>query len=314
MKLIEEWLKDFKKSKFLLLFAILSLCGCSLNPNYVNRDPNMYFYDTCYIKNPHGPYEGIRYRFFLPAVFIGEECAGAIQYYKRQDNIWVRSNLGRTSLFIKGNLLGTHDHYNMNIDTLYEWLTFEDKGTKEWEATRGTIMTFSLSRVERAGLQCLRRDRLKRYYRLNGKAPPRTKIYQSYTRNLGYYCWNNNDINHYLLVEAELLGGVEVPEYAQEKYIANYRSGRLQIEEADDEFSDMKLDMSVDLESEVLTPAFENLVVKPVGEEIKARMDKEWKSQCEARMESFHKDYIQSSTPGETLRRLFLKNCGYEIQ
>lgn len=330
------------------LLAIV-LSGCTLDPNWVNRDPNMTTFTMCGIPEGQDRLFGVRYIYWVPDIFFQPHCNHSrLQYYKREDHAWIHGGIRGTELRIEGNLEGDHDHYNMDINKIYEWLLLLSQGNRKWRESRGERFSYSLDRVQKNDMTCIRLETLLREYRAfpkpnkdysncpayrynvetgrsSGEIPRHISdeckaimsqrvVRQLAVKNIEYYCWAPNDnLNHYVKIGAKTLSGFAIPDEKFDRYYSHIKKINI-IPEEEDEYANAPLDYSVDLEKEVLDPVFASLTIRPVSDEVKQRLDAQWKSACESKMKTFKNDYIGKDRPAVRYRRMYLENCGYDLE
>ncbi len=105
--------------------AIISIIGtgCSLDPNYVNRDALEKFrsFTLCAMDGEEDTLYGLRYSFNPPQRYFSPHCnASRVQYYPEKDRLWLHTH--GPGLWVKGLMSGHYAFYNMDIDTTYHWL------------------------------------------------------------------------------------------------------------------------------------------------------------------------------------------------
>lgn len=327
------------------LLAIV-LSGCTLDPNWVNRDPNMTTFTMCGIPEGQDRLFGVRYIYWVPDIFFQPHCNHSrLQYYKREDHAWIHGGIRGTELRIEGNLEGDHDHYNMDINKIYEWLLLLSQGNRKWRESRGERFSYSLDRVQKNDMTCIRLETLLREYRAfpkpnkdysncpayrynvetgrsSGEIPRHISdeckaimsqrvVRQLAVKNIEYYCWAPNDnLNHYVKIGAKTLSGFAIPDEKFDRYYSHIKKINI-IPEEEDEYANAPLDYSVDLEKEVLDPVFASLTIRPVSDEVKQRLDAQWKSACESKMKAF--ELGDMGKDSVWYRRMYLENCGYTL-
>lgn len=321
-------------TRWVLIVLMLVVCsGCSLDPNRVNKDTNEVTFTMCGIPAGQDRLYGVRYIYGIPDIFFKPHCNySRLQYYKREDDAWIRSSSG-TELRIEGNLEGSSDHYNMNINQLYQLFQFGLPERKKFlNENRGERYSYSLDKVIKNDMHCIRLETLLRGYDIRPKPNqgnfdnrpsrnilsqiPRVSaqeleersqniISQGAKKNIEYYCWAPNDnINNYVKISAQALSSLDIPDEKYERYHAHIkRTSR--ITEEEDEYANAPVVFKVDLEKEVLDPVFATLKIRPVSEEIKKKSDTQWKAACEAKS--------KKEEPMSLYRRLYLENCGYTV-
>jgi hypothetical protein len=325
----------------------LMLNGCTLDPNWVNRDANMVTFTMCDLPEGLELLQGVRYSYWVSDVFLKPYYGcGRLQYYKHEDNVWIHAS--GPELRIEGNLYGSHDHYNMNINNMYDWLLLLDQDNKEWRKSRGERFSYSLDKVVKNNMLCIRRETVLRKYnarpkpnkdysncpayhydaktgRSSGRIPrhqsdeckdlmSQSVIGQLAVKNIEYYCWSPSDnLNHYVKIGAKDLSGFDIPDEKYDRYQSHIKRVNM-IPEEEDEYANAPLEYKYDMEKEMLDPVFETLTVRPVSDEIKQRLDAQWKFTCESRMKTFEDEYVGKDRPAVKYRRMYLENCGYTVQ
>jgi len=295
-----------------VLIALMFVCGgCSLDPNWVNRYPNMITFTMCELPKGLERLQGIRYSYWVSDVFL-KSCS-RVQYYKQEDRAWIHGGERGTELRIEGNLDGSSDHYNMNIDQLYKLFQFGLPERKNFlNETRGERFSYSLDKTVKNNMPCIRLQTLLRTYRVES-VDQKLTIFQRYWKGIEYYCWSLNDnLNNYVKINTTLLGAIRIPDEKFDRYYSHVKKINI-IPEEEDEYANVPLVFKVDLEKEVLDPVFATLTIRPVAEEIKKKLDTQWRATCQSRMKIFETDYVGKNKPPENYRRMYLENCGYTV-
>ncbi len=295
-----------------MMVVLMFVCGgCSLDPNWVNRDTNEITFTMCGIPEGQDRLYGIRYVYWIPDIFFRSHCNySRLQYYKREDNAWIHQN--RLDLRVEGNLGGDHDHYNMDIDQVNQLFTHGLESKRKFHnEKRGERFSYSLDKVLKNDMPCIRLETVLRTYRVESVKGALT-VFQRYWQKVEYYCWPAEDnINHYVKIGSTLLDAMRIPDEKFERYYSHIKKINI-IPEEEDEYANAPLEYRVNLEKEVLDPVFATLTIRPVSDEIKQRLDAEWRATCESRMKTFEKDYIEQEGPAR-YRRMYLENCGYTV-
>ena len=303
------------KNSFMIrwaLIALMFLCGgCSLDLNWVNRDANEVTFTMCGIPAGQDRLYGIRYIYWVPEIFFKPHCNySRLQYYKNEDSTWIHQN--KLDLRIEGNLVGSNDHYHMDMDKIYKWLSLLNQDNKEWRESRGERFSYSLNKVSKNNMSCLRKETLLRIYRTES-VDQKLTVFQRYWREIEYYCWSLNDnLNNYVKINTTLLGAIRIPDEKFDRYYSHVKKINI-IPEEEDEYANEPLEYKFDLEKEVLDPVFATLTIRPVAEEIKKKLDTQWRATCQSRMKIFETDYVGKNKPPENYRRMYLENCGYTV-
>lgn len=305
-----------------LMVAITSMIygGCSLDPNYVNRDvlAEIETIGLCSIRSSENMIYGMRYGVKPPNLYFEPKCKGTAQYTRKNDLLWVHTYGAQFRIW--GLMSGHYAYYNMDIDTAYLWMNNLRNASSLVTIGRYGVKTMgSLNRVKRNNMACLRYDSIAGSYKSKAQAQNRRTIYQEYHRSLTYYCWPSSSSRHPISISSSTMATYEIPIEDRDIYYQYYAlpandSRRSWFWSEEDKYRDVEPEFYTDLEKEIFEPVFETLAVREIPEEIREqaqeKLHREWRESCEAGWPKITVHGATTKLPENV--ELYLKNCGYE--
>ncbi len=292
--------------------------GCSLDPNYVNRDALAKFrsFTLCAMDGGKDTLYGMRFSFKPPKRYFLPHCnASRVQYYPGEDKLWIHTH--GPGLWVKGLVSGHYAFYNMDIDTAYQWL--ENLRNHSTLGRYGVKSMGGLVRVKRNNMECLRHVSIMGTYKSKALLQNRRTIYQEYHRALTYYCWPGGSPRHPISISSSTMATYEIPIEDRDIYYQYYAlpvndSRRSWFWSEEDKYRDVEPEFYTDLDKEIFEPAFETLAVRKIPEEIRAqaqeKLHREWRESCAAGWPEYTIPGAMTKLPENV--ELYLKNCAYE--
>lgn len=302
-----------------LIVAITSIIygGCSLDPNYVNRDvlAEIETIGLCSIRSSENMIYGMRYGVKPPNLYFEPKCKGTAQYTRKNDLLWVHTYGAQFKIL--GFMSGHYAFYNMDIDTAYQWL--ENLRHHSTPGRYGVKSMGGLAKVKRNNMECLRHVSIMGTYKSKALLQNRRTIYQEYHRALTYYCWPGGSPRHPISISSSTMTTYEIPIEDRDIYYQYYAlpvndSRRSWFWGEEDKYRDVEPDFYTDLDKEIFEPVFETLAVRKIPEEIRAqaqeKLHREWRESCEAGWPEYTIPGAMTKLPENV--ELYLKNCAYE--